>query len=285
MNFKENTLEKITPAMTCVMGVPWDEHSTFMRGPALAPPLIREALHSDSSNLYAENGLELVEGERFCDVGDLELGSNDPERVDSGETLAQIEAAAAALLAREARVLSLGGDHAVTYPLLRAYGKKYEQLNILHIDAHPDLYQDFEGDPHSHACPFARIMEEGLATRLVQLGIRGVTQHLREQAARFGVEMIEMKDWRPGMTFDFDGPLYLSFDLDGLDPAFAPGVSHFEPGGLSVREVLTLIQGLKAPLVGADIVELNPLRDPTGVTARVAAKFLKEIAAQMIATT
>lgn len=274
----DEALAKITPGMTVVLGIPWDEHSTYLRGPAQAPPLIREALHSSSSNLYAENGVEIVAGERFCDLGELELTGGE-------RTRGQIEEVASTLLNRGARVLSLGGDHAITYPLLRAYGRKYERLNILQVDAHPDLYEEFAGDRYSHACPFARIMEEALAVRLVQVGIRGATPHLREQAERFGVEMIEMKDWRPGHSFEFDGPLYLSLDLDGLDPAFAPGVSHFEPGGLSVRDLLTLIQGLSAPLVGADIVEYNPERDPTGVTARVAAKLLKEIAAQMIATT
>ena len=93
-----------------------------------------------------------------------------------------------------------------------------------------------------------------------------------------------MRNWRPddGLPEDLDGPLYLSLDLDALDPAFAPGVSHPEPGGLSTRELLTILHTLPGPLVGADIVELNPLRDPRGLTARVAAKLLKEIAARML---
>jgi arginase family enzyme len=124
-------------------------------------------------------------------------------------------------------------------------------------------------------------MEGGLVQRLVQVGIRTPNPHQREQARRFGVEVLEMKDWR-GELPALEGPLYLSLDLDVLDPAFAPGVSHHEPGGLSVREVLRILQGLEVPLVGADIVELNPLRDVAGVTAKVAAKLYKELVAQML---
>jgi arginase family enzyme len=153
---------------------------------------------------------------------------------------------------------------------------------VLHLDAHADLYEDFEGDRYSHACPFARVMEEGLAGRLVQVGIRTLNRHQRAQADRYGVEVIDMRAWSAGVRPELGGPVYLSLDLDALDPAFAPGVSHWEPGGLSVREVITLIQGIGGRLVGADIVEYNPARDPTGVTAAVAAKLVKEIASRMV---
>jgi arginase family enzyme len=124
-------------------------------------------------------------------------------------------------------------------------------------------------------------MEGGLVQRLVQVGIRTLNPHQREQARRFGVGVLEMKDWR-GELPALEGPLYLSLDLDVLDPAFAPGVSHHEPGGLSVREVLRIPQGLEVSLVGADIVELNPFRDVAGVTAKVATKLYKELVAQML---
>src|SRR5690606_28940578 len=115
--------------------------------------------------------------------------------------------------------------------------------------AHADLYDDFEGNPHSHASPFARIMEHRLAKRLVQVGIRTLNPHQREQAKHFGVEIIEIKDWNDNQTFSFEGPLYISLDMDALDPAFAPGVSHHEPGGFSTRQVLNIIQNLKANIV------------------------------------
>lgn len=277
-----SALEALRPGMVAVVGVPYDEHSSFQRGAALAPACIRQALHSGAANRCAESGLDLGAERRLCDVGDLELAGG-------AATLAQIETGIQAVLERGARVLALGGDHAITYPILRAYARKHRNLSILQLDAHPDLYDEYEGDRLSHACPFARIMEEGLATRLVQVGIRAATPHQREQAQRFGVETVEMRAWSPERALDLAGPLYLSLDLDVLDPAFAPGVSHPEPGGLTTRDVLRLIQGLRAPLVGADIVEFNPTCEPVGptqrgpgLTALVAAKLLKEIAARML---
>jgi len=267
--------DDLAPDTVAVLGLPTDESSSFLRGPALAPTRIRDVLHDGASNLCSEDGRDLGREPLFRDLGDLDVGRGDATR-------SRIEEAITDLLVRGARVLSLGGDHAVTYPIVRAYGAQYEALTILHLDAHPDLYDTFDGSRYSHACPFARIMEEGLAARLVQVGIRAMNPHQRAQAERFGVEVVEMKAWRPDLRFEFDGPVYLSLDLDALDPAFAPGVSHHEPGGFSTREVLGIIQGLDAPLVGADLVEFNPVRDPVGITAMAAAKLLKEIAAKML---
>jgi arginase len=266
---------RLQPGMVVVLGVPWDDNSSYMKGPALAPSRIREALHSDSTNLCAESHLDLSMESRFLDLGDLELDHG-------GNAVAQIEATIRSLQGREVRVLALGGDHAVTYPVLKGYAHRYPNLNILHLDAHPDLYDEFDGNPFSNACPFARIMEEQLATRLVQVGIRTMNSHQLLQADRFGVEIIDMKNWDPHRTFHFEGPVYLSVDMDVLDPAYAPGVSHLEPGGLSTRDLLGIIQDLSAPIVGADIVELNPKRDPLGITAMAAAKILKEIASHML---
>ena len=271
----QESFDVLRPEMVTVVGIPYDENSSFMRGPALAPARIREVLHSGSANLCSEGGIDLGTEPRFHDLGDLELAGG-------AAALGQIEKTIESLLERGVYVLSLGGDHAITYPILRAYGKRYDKLNILHLDAHPDLYDEYEGNRSSHACPFARIMEEDLAERLVQVGIRTMNPHQRTQAERFGVEVIEVRNGRPETGLDFEGPLYLSLDLDVLDPAFAPGVSHHEPGGLSTRDVLRLIQSLRAPVVGADIVEFNPRRDPVVITAVVAAKFLKEIAGRML---
>ena len=257
-----------------LLGIPWDENSSHLRGAAGAPPLIRQAVGAASSNLSCENGLE-YNALDLVDLGDL------PSDLTGMAMFEQIEATVGAALDQHRRVISLGGDHAITYPILRAYAKRYPDLSIIHIDAHSDLYDDYAGNRFSHASPFARILEEGLAKRLVQVGIRTMTRHLREQVERFGVEVFEMKDWRDDQYLDFDSPVYLSVDLDGLDPAFAPGVSHPEPGGLSVRQALSLIQQSNGTIVGADIVEYNPTLDPTGITAMVAAKLLKEIAARM----
>ena len=266
---------RLQPGMVVVLGVPWDENSSYMKGPALAPSRIREAFNSGSTNLCTESHLDLSMESRFLDLGDLELAHG-------GNAVAQIEATIQSLQDRDVRVLALGGDHAVTYPVLKGYAHRYPNLNILHLDAHPDLYDEFDGNPFSNACPFARIMEEELATRLVQVGIRTMNSHQHLQAERFGVEIIEMKNWDRDMVFHFADPVYLSVDMDVLDPAFAPGVSHPEPGGLSTRELLRIIQSLRAPIVGADIVELNPKRDSQGITAMAAAKILKEIASHML---
>lgn len=179
--------------------------------------------------------------------------------------------------------LVLGGDHAITYPVMRAINHAHGAVNILHFDAHPDVYDDFEGNPYSHASPFARIMEDRLANRVVQVGIRTLNTHLSQQVERFGIEVHEMKDLDiASIGGDFEGSVFVSIDMDVLDPAFAPGVSHHEPGGLSVRDVLTIIQRLPNRIVGADIVEYNPARDINDMTAMVAAKLLKEIAGMML---
>jgi len=259
-----------------LLGIPLDENSSYLRGCALGPARVREVIASGSSNLCAEDGTDVASDSRFVDAGDVELATG-------AASITAIEAAADGLLSRGARVLSVGGDHSVTYPLVRAYARHHPGLSLLHFDAHPDLYDDFQGNRFSHASPFARIMEERLAVRLVQVGIRTLNPHQRDQARRFGVEMFEMKDWRSDIAFSFEGPVYLTFDLDALDPAFAPGVSHHEPGGLSVRDVLGALSrssGLR--IVGADVVELNPTRDPVGVTAAVAVKLVTEFAARLL---
>jgi agmatinase len=263
-------------AEVALVGVPWDEHSSFLRGAAAAPPLIRSAMRSPSSNLSTESGLDLGTDPRFKDAGDIEIPAG------AGGLLA-IERGIAAIVATGARVLSLGGDHAISYPVVRAQAARFPGLTLVHFDAHPDLYDEFEGDRLSHACPFARIMEEKLVSRLVQIGIRTLNEPQRAQVERFGVELVEMKDFRPDLVVDAAGPVYVSVDLDGLDPAFAPGVSHPEPGGLSPRDVIGVVQRLRARVVGADVVELNPARDAGGLTAAVAAKLAKELAARMLA--
>jgi arginase len=275
MTFSSKLLDQLQRGTVVVVGVPTDENSTFMRGSALAPSRIREVINEDSSNLCSESGIDLSREPRFRDLGDIELTGIE-------DTLRQIEGAVAVLLDRDTYVVALGGDHAVTYPIVKAYHKKHKALSVLHLDAHPDLYDEYEGNRYAHACSFARIAEEGLATHVMQVGIRNLNPHQRAQAKRFGVEIIEMRNFRPEIALNLEGPLYLSIDMDVLDPAFAPGVSHHEPGGLSTREVLGIIQGIGCPVVGADIVEFNPKRDPLGITAMACFKFLKEIAARMI---
>jgi agmatinase len=260
-----------------LIGLPYDASSSFQRGPADAPPVIREALWSPSANSWTELGVNIGLEGRVADAGDLDLGNCAP--ADARRT---IENGIARLLTLGVRPVSLGGDHSVTYPVLRAIRRHAPRLTIVHVDAHPDLYDEFDGDRFSHACPFARIMEEGLAERLVQVGIRTASGHQRAQARRFGVEVIEMRHVRDDLRIALDTPVYISIDLDALDPAFVPGVSHREPGGMSVRQLLSLLQSIDAPVVAADVVELNPRNDPSGGSAVVAGKVLRELLGVML---
>ena len=260
-----------------LIGLPYDASSSYQRGPADAPPVIRDALWSPSANSWTELGVAIGGDGVIADVGDLDLAG-----CASADARRSIEAGISRLVSTGARPVALGGDHSVTYPVLRAIRPHAPRLTIVHFDAHPDLYDDFEGDRFSHACPFARIMEERLTDRLIQVGSRTMSGHQRSQAARFGVEVIEMRQFTDNLRVPTDGPLYVSVDIDVLDPAFAPGVSHREPGGLSVRQLLTLIQSLGGPIIGADVVELNPRNDPGGVSAIAAAKVLRELLGVMV---
>lgn len=256
-----------------LIGIPYDASSSFLRGSAGAPPLVRQALHSPAGNNYAERGADLS---KLADAGDLTLTD------DAASARVMIQAGIELSLKNGFQPIALGGDHSITYPIMRAIAQAHRQVTILHIDAHGDLYDEFEGDRFSHACPFARIMDEDLCGRLVQVGIRTLTPHQRDQISRFKVDTIEMQHFAGGARPSISGPVYLSIDLDGLDPAFAPGVSHREPGGLSVRDTLSMIHALGGPIVGADVVEFNPAQDLGGVTASVAAKIVREIAGSML---
>jgi arginase len=262
-----------------LLDLPFDAASSYMFGAADAPAAIRKALRSDSSNMWTESGLDLGAEGVLHDSGYIQVS---PE-CDSAELLDLIRERAREIVDSGYAPIFLGGDHAVTYPAFSGLAGRISPVSILHFDAHPDLYDDFRGDRLSHACPFARIMEDGLAKRLVQIGIRATNGHQREQAARFGVETITMVDPMEAAELVFDEPLYISFDVDALDPAFAPGVSHPEPGGLSTREAIAIIQSVRAPVfAGADMVELNPSRDVRDITAIACAKILKEILARFI---
>ncbi|MEM9774168.1 MAG: agmatinase [Chloroflexota bacterium] len=267
-------IQSLKADQVAILGIPFDDNSSFLRGPAGGPAEIRKQLHCGSANYFAEDGTNIEDG-RVFDIGDVDFRG-------PANWLTTIEKTAGDVLDQKAKLLSLGGDHSITWPLVRAHAKKHQKLTILQIDAHPDLYDALDGNRHAHACPFARIMEEGLVERLVQIGIRTLNEHQREQARRFGVEIIEMKDWSADKVPVIDVPFYLTLDLDGLDPAYAPGVSHHEPGGFSSREVISIIHNLPNTLVGADIVELNPVRDHHGMTAMLGAKLLRETAAKLL---
>ena len=253
-----------------IQGIKYDVKSSFQRGPALAPEIIRRSLYNGAMNLSAENG-QSIEHPSIIDAGDFIIDDYfDIEKITTGH------------LKGHNKLFSLGGDHSITYPIIKALHKAYPLLDILHIDAHADLYHSYGGDKHSHACPFARIMENGLAQNLVQVGIRTLNAHQTEQANKFKVQIYPMKDLDLRTLPTFNNPLYISLDIDAFDPAFAPGVSHHEPGGLTSRQVIDLIKNLKAQVVGADLVEYNPNRDFQEMTSYLAAKMMKELLVKMI---
>jgi arginase len=264
----------VNPVRVRLIGAPTDINSSFLRGPALAPTQIRQVLFSDVGNPAAENGRELGREIQLEDFGDLALieGPGDDE---------QIESAVISALTDGCTPIVIGGDHSITFPILKAIAAHHGPVSILHIDAHPDLYDELLGNRRSHASPFARIMENRLATRLVQVGIRTLNTHQRDQADRFGVEIVPMRDFAPPDVPQLAGKIYVSIDLDGLDPSSAPGVSHHEPGGLTVRQLLDVLAPLQGQVIGADVVELNPSRDVHDMTAAVAAKLVRELASLM----
>ncbi len=261
-----------------ILGVPFDEKSCFLRGAASGPQAIRQASTGKALNPFTELGIDLETEVTIVDLGDVDTSG------DVDKTFARLEEAVIKILEKKAVPIILGGDHSITFPILKAFARFFSKLDLLHFDAHPDLYPELYGDRFSHACPFARILEAGLVDRLVQIGIRAATPEQRQIASKFGVTMMEMKDLKNLPSLEFTNPLYISFDLDSLDPAFAPGVAHHEPGGLTTRQVIDLIHELKAQIVGLDVVELNPTRDPSGITAAAAVKIIKEVIGQIVLT-
>lgn len=262
--------------MITLLGLPWDASSSFERGAAEAPPRIRAALHSPSANSFNERGDDISDREVMADAGDLVL----PD--EASEAREAIERGARRIVEAGGKPLLLGGDHSVTYPVLRAFRDR-GPLTVLHFDAHGDLYDEFEGDRYSHACPFARVMEERLASRLIQVGLRTLTPHQRAQSERFRTEIHGADRWRSAIpaVSSIEGNVYVSLDIDVLEPMLAPGLSHPEPGGLTVRDVLEVLSALRAPVIGADVVEYNPRNDVRDLTARVAAKFVRELVGVM----
>jgi len=265
--------------MIKLIGIPFDGHSSFLKGSAFAPQRIRLMDSEGSANSFSENGVEFKDGINYVDCGDISF-----ENTNSKEVFDTIKKEISGLLTDGNKVISLGGDHSISYPVISCFLDKYQTINILHLDAHADLYDNFDENPYSHASPFARLMESGKVNSLTQVGIRTLNTHQQEQANKFGVKIIEMKDFNLDFLQTLQSTLYVSLDLDVLDPAFAPGISHHEPGGMTTRELLQIIQNIPVEIIGADIVEYNPIRDVNNMTAMVAYKLMKELMAKMLTT-
>jgi arginase len=183
----------------------WEFRLTrILRTCVARPKIIREEFYSGSSNLWTEDGIDLGRKGSFHDAGDVTIPDDD------SAAFAAIEAAVKQVLDLGHPLICLSGDHSVTYPTIKAFHTKYPDLTILHFDAHPDLYDELDGNRLSHACPFARIMEGRLARRLVQVGVRTINSHQLAQASRFGVEVVTMRSLERFAELKFEGPLYFT---------------------------------------------------------------------------
>lgn len=269
-------LAEVKKYQLAIIGVPFDEKSSYLRGAAAGPEAVRRISTGKCYNPDTELGVDLAEETTLVDLGDVDTSG------DMLKTFASIEERVWQVASSGAVPIIIGGDHSISYPALKAVAKKYKKLDLLHLDAHQDLYEDLYGDRLSHACPMARVLEDGLVKNMVQVGVRSMTPEQKALARKYRVKTIEAREFDSGMKLEFKNPLYISLDLDVFDPAFAPGVSHHEPGGLTPRQILDLIHNLKARIVAFDLVELNPSRDVSEITAALAFKLIKEIAGKIV---
>ncbi|MBI3998747.1 MAG: agmatinase [Armatimonadetes bacterium] len=274
-----------------ILGIPYDGGVTYRPGPRFGPADVRQ--HSRLIRTYHPvHGIKPFEALRVADVGDVRVNPMDVQN-----NYARIETAVGAILDAGAVPVCVGGDHSVSLGLLRAVARQHGAVGLVHVDAHQDMWDEHFGNRYFHGAPFRRAVEEGLldTRRAIQIGIRGsvndaadfdfARQHrvrtIRgEDVAREGIAWVIRHLQRLGR-----GPVYLSFDIDGVDPAFAPGTGTPEVGGLTSREAMALIRALKGVrLVGADLVEVSPPYDHSHITSLLAANLLFEIVSVIAAT-
>ena len=259
------------------VGIPDDSQSSYRVGCADGPKTIRSAYDGRSFNSTTESGVDLEAA--ITDLGDLV-----PE--ETWEASAEnYRGRIRDLLRKDQTPFVAGGDHAVTVPVVEAFaemGAPVHPIHVVQIDAHPDVYEDFEGSRSSHACVAARLLEMEHVASVTQLGIRTLNAGQSGQLERYSdrLRILYAKDLLaelPKLSHIAAGaPVYLTVDLDGLDPSVAPGVSHPVPGGLTSRQVLSFIASADWRLVGMDVVELNPSVDFNQLTAILAARLLHE---------
>ncbi|MGH7597167.1 MAG: agmatinase [bacterium] len=264
--------EKPTPLV--FTGLPDDSQSSFRRGSALGPQRIRLAYDGNCYNATTESGVDLTS--MVVDLGDL------PSK-NRWELTARSYLEFAARLFHSGKIpFFAGGDHAVTVPIIAALSEIGEPVHIIQIDAHPDLYPEFEGSRDSHACTISRALEMPHTASVTQVGIRTLNSAQMPQLERYRDRLHiffarDLYGELPRLSHIPNGArVYLTVDLDGFDPAFAPGVSHPVPGGLTPRQVLNFIQNAPWKLVGMDAVEVNPDLDVNDQTAILAARVLHE---------
>jgi guanidinopropionase len=278
-NYQENP-DGLDIAM---VGVPFDLGSSFRIGSRHGPAQMRE-MSRMIRQVHYPSMLEPFERFRIADVGDAPVNSLDIE-----ESLEGIEAFFQKIHTAGALTLAAGGDHTITLPILRAIARDHP-LSLVQFDAHSDTIDTMLGKKFANGTPIRRAIEEGLLDpkSIVQIGLRGTLFKADDLdwAKEQGIEIIDMDDFfEMGLSRVIDkihevvgdNLTYLTFDIDSLDPAFAPGAGGLEPGGLTVREAQLLLRGLKGiRFTGADINEVCPPLDPSGNTALVACHLMFE---------
>lgn len=280
----------LTGIDVAVLGVPYDGSTSYRSGCRFGARAIREQslLLWGYNNALQVSPFEVL---RIADYGDVDVVPPDIRA-----THAAIEQEAGAVLAAGCQLLSLGGDHSISLPLLRVHRAKHGPLAVVHFDAHPDTWDsEYPGQRLSHGTPFRRAIEEGLidTAAYVQLGIRGPTAGPQDyaDALHLGARMITLDEALSRGVGDVireihdrvgDRPLYVTLDIDAVDPAFAPGTGTPEVGGFTSHQMLHLLRGLKGlNLVGADLVEVSPAYDHGNITAILAANLAFEILSLM----
>jgi agmatinase len=273
-----------------VAGVPFDSGTSYRPGARFGPSAVRAG-----SRLLRpwHPGLDVspLAGQQVADAGDIACNP-----FDIKEAVDQIEAAAAALLGGADHLLAIGGDHTIAYPLLRATRQRFGPPALIHFDAHLDTWQTYFGAPLTHGTPFRRAAEEGLFAQQhsMHVGIRGPLYAKRDldEDAELGFRIVSAMDVeRTGIDTVAerirervgDVPVYISIDIDVLDPAHAPGTGTPEAGGLTSRELLGILRGLAGcHLVGADVVEVSPAYDHAELTSIAAAHVCYDLLALML---
>jgi agmatinase len=251
-------------AGTILLGCPLDATSSFRAGTRFAPESIRKASWTlETYSPYLKQDLDEV---GFYDTGNLELLPGDLER-----SIGIIENAVAEIVGKGKKSLALGGEHLITYPVMKAMTKRFNVIQVVHFDAHCDLRDDYEGQRLSHATVMKRVKELG-GLEVFQIGIRsGTRQEFEELLPIDSPASLAAR-------LDRDRPVYVTFDIDVFDPSLVPGVTTPEPGGLMFKEVMEYFSVLKGMnIVGADIVELAPDYDTTFVSSVTASKVAREI--------
>ena len=284
----------LTGVDVAIVGVPYDGSTSYRSGTRFGPRAIRE----QSLLLWGYNNAQQLDP--FAQLRIVDYGDVDVIPVDVQGTHAAVEREVAAVIAAGCRVITLGGDHSISLPLLRAHHRKYGPLALIHFDAHPDTWdEEFPGYKVSHGTPFRRAIDEGLidTNAYLQIGIRGPTPaaHDYDDSRKLGARLMTLDE---AVTLGPSGvvseirqrvgsrPCYLTFDIDAVDPAFAPGTGTPEVGGFSSREVLQMIRGLRGlNLVGCDLVEVSPPFDSQGITAILAANLAFEFLTLMVPST